>query len=285
MRRAAATSLAAALAVLLPACGPSGSGAGGPVRIGISGADPEWDVLADEARKQGVDVKTVTFDDYQLPNKALADGDIELNAFQHLAFLGKFNRQHGTRIVPLASTSVAPMGLYSLKHASVAALPDGARIAVPNDPSNQGRALLVLQAAGLVRVAEKAGVYATPDAITDNPRHIVITPVDAQQTPRALQDTAAAVINAGVAEQAGYDVRRAIFHDDPRAATTRPYVNVIAARSGDEDDERLRKIVRIYRSPKVQEAVRKSSGGARYVVDIPRAALRSELDRLTRQEG
>ncbi|GAA0416465.1 MetQ/NlpA family ABC transporter substrate-binding protein [Streptomyces luteireticuli] len=285
LRRAAATSVAAALAVLLSACGPSGSDADGAVRIGVSGADPEWDVLAEEAKKQGIDVKTVTFDDYQLPNKALADGDIELNAFQHLAFLSKFNQANHTDIVPIASTSVAPMGLYSLKHKSLADLPDGARIAIPNDPSNQGRALLVLQEAELIRVKEKAGIYGTPDDITDNPKHIKITPVDAQQTPRTLKDTAASVINDGVAKQAGYTIGQAIFRDDPRSAATRPYVNVIAARAGDRDDEKLRKVVEIYRSAKVQEAVKKSSGGARYVVDLPRAELQKELDRLGEQEG
>lgn len=283
LRRAAATSAAAALTALLSACGMSGSSADGQVRIGVNGADPEWDVLAEEAKKEGIDVKIVNFDDYQLPNRALADGDIELNAFQHLAFLGKFNQQNGTDIVPLASTSVAPMGLYSLKHRSVDDIPDGARIAIPNDPSNQGRALLVLREAKLIGLKEKAGIYGTPDDVTDNPKHLELTPVDAQQTPRALKDTAASVINAGVAEQAGYRVEQAVFRDDPESAATRPYVNVIAARAKDKDDATLRKVVRLYRSAKVQAAVRKSGKGARYVVEIPPAALEKELDRLTGQ--
>ncbi|WP_171165385.1 MetQ/NlpA family ABC transporter substrate-binding protein [Streptomyces sp. I05A-00742] len=283
LRRAAAMSAAAALAVLLSSCGLSDSSAEGRIRIGVNGADPEWDVLAEEAKEKGLDVKIVNFDDYQLPNRALADGDIELNAFQHLAFLSKFNQQNGTDIVPLTSTSVAPMGLYSLKHKSVADLPDGARIAIPNDPSNQGRALLVLREAKLIGLRDKAGIYGTPDDITDNPKHLKITPVDAQQTPRTLKDTAASVINSGVAEQAGYKIEQAIYRDDPGSAATRPYVNVVAARAADKDDPDLREIVRIYRSPKVQEAVRKSSGGARYVVDLPRTELEQELGRLTKQ--
>ncbi|WP_424890817.1 MetQ/NlpA family ABC transporter substrate-binding protein [Streptomyces sp. XH2] len=282
-RRAAAAALAAALSLALSACGLSGAAGGDQVRIGVSGADPEWDVLAAEAKKEGIDVKIVPFDDYQLPNKALADGDIELNAFQHLAFLSQFNAQNRTDIVPVTSTSVAPMGLYSLKHKKADELPDGARVAIPNDPSNQGRALLLLERAKLIEVRDEAGIYGTPEDITANPRHLKITPVDAQQTPRSLQDTAASVINAGVAEQAGYKVSQAIYHDDPEGAAARPYVNVIAARAKDKDDEKLREVVRIYRSPKVQEAVKKSANGARYTLDIPEAELTEELGRLTAQ--
>ncbi len=283
-RRAAAASVAAALAFLLSACGLSDPAAGNRVRIGVNGADPEWDVLAKEAEKQGIEVKIVNFDDYQLPNRALADGDIELNAFQHLAFLSQFNAHNGTDIVPVTSTSVAPMGLYSLKHKKVDEIPDGSRVAIPNDPSNQGRALLVLQQAKLIRLKDKAGIYGTPEDITDNPRHLKITPVDAQQTPRSLKDTAASVINAGVAEQAGYKVAQAVFHDDPESAVARPYVNVIAARAKDKDNETIRKVVDLYRSPKVQAAVKESAHGARYVLDIPAAELTKELDRLAARD-
>ncbi|MEU5052811.1 MetQ/NlpA family ABC transporter substrate-binding protein [Streptomyces sp. NPDC021096] len=283
-RRFAAVSAVAALALSLSACGASDAADGHRVRIGVNGADPEWDVLAKEAKKAGIDVKIVNFDDYQLPNRALADGDIELNAFQHLAFLSQFNARNHTDIVPVASTSVAPMGLYSLKHKKVADLRDGARIAIPNDPSNQGRALLVLQQAKLIELKAKAGIHGTPEDITANPRHLKITPVDAQQTPRALKDTAASVINAGVAEQAGYSTSQAVFHDDPESAAARPYVNVIAARAKDKDTENVRKIVEIYRSATVQAAVRKSAHGARYVLDVPQAELAGELDRLTRQD-
>ncbi|MEV6671279.1 MetQ/NlpA family ABC transporter substrate-binding protein [Streptomyces sp. NPDC051162] len=282
-RLLAAASAAAVLPLLLSACGLSDAADGDQVRIGVGGADPEWDVVAEEARKEGIDVKTVTFDDYQLPNRALADGDIELNAFQHLAFLSQFNARNGTDIVPVTSTSVAPMGLYSLKHKKPAELPDGARIAIPNDPSNQGRALLVLEQAKLIEVRDKAGIYATPEDIEANPRHLKITPVDAQQTPRTLKDTDASVINDGVAVLAGHQPSEAIFRDDPESAAARPYVNVIAARAKDKDSEAVRKIVKIYRSPKVQEAVAKSAHGAKYVVDIPAAELQRELDRLQKQ--
>ncbi|MCC3767710.1 MetQ/NlpA family ABC transporter substrate-binding protein [Streptomyces sp. UNOC14_S4] len=144
-RGLAAASAAAALSLLLSACGLSDAADGDRVRIGVSGGDPEWDVLAAEAKKEGIDVEIVTFDDYQLPNKALADGDIELNAFQHLAFLSQFNKQNGTDI------------------------------AVPDDPSNQGRALLVLQQAKLIKLKDKAGIYGTPDDIEANPRHVNLT--------------------------------------------------------------------------------------------------------------
>ncbi|MFI1252337.1 MetQ/NlpA family ABC transporter substrate-binding protein [Streptomyces netropsis] len=282
-RRVAAASVAAALTLALSSCDLSEAADGNQVRIGVNGADPEWDVLAEEAEKEGLKVKIVNFDDYQLPNKALTDGDIELNAFQHLAFLSQFNARNGTDIVPVTSTSVAPMGLYSLKHKKVGEIPDGARVAIPNDPSNQGRALLVLEQAKLIDLKDDAGIYGTPEDISANPKHLKITPVDAQQTPRSLKDTAASVINAGVAEQAGYKLKQAVFHDAPESAAARPYVNVLAARAEDKDAENIRKIVRLYRSPKVQEAVAKSAGGARYVLDIPEAELGKELDRLEKQ--
>ncbi|CAM5365139.1 hypothetical protein SAVIM40S_05267 [Streptomyces avidinii] len=130
-----ATSTAAALALLVSGCGAGGTDAH-RIRVGVSGDSPEWDVLAKEAKKEGLAVETVVFDDYSLPNKALSAGDIELNAFQHLVFLAQSNTENKTGIAPIAATTVVPLGLYSKKHEQIADLPDRAETALPNDPAN-----------------------------------------------------------------------------------------------------------------------------------------------------
>lgn len=223
-RRVAATAAASVLAAtLLAACDSTSDGsAPGKVRIGISGAGSDWDVLKEKAKAEGIDVELVAFDDYALPNKALAAGDIELNAFQHLALLSQFNAGNGTDTVPIGATSVAPLGLFSLKHKSVDRIPDDGKIAIPNDPSNQGRALRVLEQAELLKLKDTTGLYGTPDDITDDPRHLRIVSVDAQQTPRSLQDVDGAVINSGVAGQAGYEPSRRSSRTTPRHPRPNP---------------------------------------------------------------
>lgn len=177
-----AASTAAVLALLVSGCGTGGADAH-RIRVGVSGDSPEWDVLAKEAKKEGLTVETVVLDDYSLPNKALSAGDIELNAFQHLVFLAQSNTENKADIAPIAATTVVPLGLYSSKHKQLADLPDRAEIALPNDPANQGRGLRVLEQAKLIELRKDAGLFATPDDITANPKHVKLTPVNAQQTP------------------------------------------------------------------------------------------------------
>ncbi|THA86997.1 MetQ/NlpA family ABC transporter substrate-binding protein [Streptomyces sp. A0592] len=277
-----AASAATVLALLVSGCG-AGGGETHRIRVGVSGDSPEWDVLAKEAAKEGLTVETVVFDDYSLPNKALSAGDIELNAFQHLVFLAQSNTENKTDIAPIAATTVVPLGLYSRKHKQLADLPDRSEIAVPNDPANQGRALRVLEQAKLVELRPEAGLFATPDDITANPRHIRLTPVNAQQTPRTLQDADAAVINDGVAELAGIKADTALYKDDPAAPQSVPYLNVIAARADQKDNEDYRKIVELYASQAVQDEVRRTSNGTAHHVELPAAALQAEVGRIQKQ--
>ncbi|WP_392896625.1 MetQ/NlpA family ABC transporter substrate-binding protein [Streptomyces sp. LN699] len=279
--RAAATT-AAVLALLLSGCGLGGSD-GKRIRVGVSGDSPEWDVLAKEAAKEGLTVETVVFDDYSLPNKALSAGDIELNAFQHLVFLAQSNTENHTEIAPIAATTVVPLGLYSSRHTQLSRLPDRAEIALPNDPANQGRALRVLEQAKVIELRPEAGLFATPDDITANPKHIRLTPVNAQQTPRTLKDTDAAIINDGVAELAGIDAKTALFKDDPAGPQSLPYLNVIAARADRKDDPDFEKIVRLYASPAVQDEVRRTSNGTAHHVELPAADLQVEVARIQKQ--
>ncbi|MFD9409944.1 MetQ/NlpA family ABC transporter substrate-binding protein [Streptomyces sp. NPDC059989] len=253
------------------------------IRVGVSGDASEWDVLAKEAAKEGLTVETVVFDDYSLPNKALSAGDIELNAFQHLVFLAQSNTENKTDIAPIAPTSVVPLGLYSSKHKQLADLPDAAEITLPNDPSNQGRGLRVLEQAKIIELRKDAGLFATPDDITANPKHVKLTPVNAQQTPRTLQDADAAIINSGVAELAGVGSEKALFKDDPASPQSLPYVNVIAARADQKDDPTYQKIVKLYTSQAVQDEVRRTSKGTAHYVDLPAADLQAEVARIQKQ--
>lgn len=251
------------------------------VKIGVTGSDGEtWPLLKKKAKAQNIEIELIEFSDYTLPNLALANKEVDINAFQHLAFLSQFNVEHNLDIVPIGSTSIAPLGLYSKKYKSVDEIPDGAKIAIPNDPANQGRGLLVLQQAGLLKLKDDVGLYGTTDDIVDNPRKLNIVPVVAQQTPRVLPDVAASIINGGIAGQAGLKLEDAIFHDDPQAESTRPYINVFAVRAEDKNNETYRTIAKLYQEPDVVETVKKDTNGASFVTDIPVDQLQATLDKL-----
>ncbi|MER6051214.1 MetQ/NlpA family ABC transporter substrate-binding protein [Streptomyces sp. NPDC001793] len=281
-RRTLLTAGAAALTLLVAGCGTSGTDAH-RIRVGVSGDAAEWDVLAKEAKKRGLDVEVVPFDDYSLPNKALAAGDIELNAFQHLVFLAQSNTENGTDIVPLAPTTVVPMGLYSKKAERLTDLPDGARIAHPNDPANEGRALRLLARAKLIELKPGTGLYATADDISANPHHLRFTPVNAQQTPRLLADVDAAVINDGVAALSGIRAETALFKDDPHSPDIRPYLNVIAARAAERDNPDYAEIVKLYAGRAVQDEARRNSNGTAVHLDLSATELAGELARVAKQ--
>ncbi|MFJ4314979.1 MetQ/NlpA family ABC transporter substrate-binding protein [Streptomyces lavendulae] len=284
-RRRTALALSAALTaltLLTTGCG-SGGGDGKRIRVGVAGDAPEWEVLAKEAKKEGLTVETVVFDDYSLPNKALSAGDIELNAFQHLVFLAQSNTENKTDIAPIAATTVVPLGLYSSKYKQLADLPERAEITLPNDPANQGRALRVLEQAKVIELKKDTGLFATPDDVTANPKHVKLTPVNAQQTPRTLKDADAAIINDGVAELSGIKADTALFKDDPASPQAVPYLNVIAARADRKDDADYQKIIKLYASEAVQDEVRRTSNGTAHHIELAAPELQAELARVQKQ--
>ncbi|WP_068617230.1 MetQ/NlpA family ABC transporter substrate-binding protein [Paenibacillus tuaregi] len=251
------------------------------VKIGVSGSeDPFWQTLKKKAKEKNIEIELISFSDYILPNQALANGEVDLNAFQHLAFLSKFNAENNQDIVPVGATVIAPMALYSKKYANVPEIPDGAKIAIPDDPSNQGRALKVLQAAGLITLPEDVGLFVTPEQIESNPKKIEIVPVTAQQTPRVLDDVAASVINSGVATDAGLKLDGAIFQDDPKSEQSKPYINVFAAQAKDKDNATFKTIVDLYHEADVEDEVKKDSKGANVVVDLSAVELQATLNKL-----
>ena len=255
-----------AAAALLAGCGGEKKTEKAPeekkkIVVGITPGYSEeiLEFVKDEAKKQGLDVELKVFSDYVTPDQALAQKEIDLNSFQHGPFLDAFNKKNGTKLVSIGKTYLAPLKLYSTKIKDIKELKDGDKIAIPNDPSNGGRAILMLSKLGLIKV--KDGVKAsdlTVNDITDNPKHLQILELEAAQLPRSLDDTAASVINAGYANSAKLDPNLAIAKED----NTSPYVNIIAAREEDKDNPTYVKFVKIFQTDAVKNYINEKAKGA-----------------------
>lgn len=229
------------------------------IKVGIRSSELRtWEFIKEKAKKQGLDIELVNFSSAYDPNQALAEGEIDVNAFQHVAYLDSFNQKNGTDIVPIGTTIIAPLGLYSEKYKSLKDIPNGAQIAVPNDPSNWGRALVLLQEADLITVVEGFDGNGGEDKIKSNPKNLKIVPVDSASTPRVMQDTAASIINNGVAVEAGLSLKEALIHENK---TAKPYINVIAARKKDQDKVYLKKLVKVYQSKSTAAFIKKTYKG------------------------
>lgn len=262
----------------LAACGnesASGDSKTVKVKIGVTGTDGEvWPLLKEKAKKEGIDIELVEFSDYTLPNQALANKEIDINSFQHIAFLSQFAKENNADLEPIGATVIAPMGIYSEKIKDIKELKKGDKIAIPDDPSNQARALKLLESAGLIKLSDDFGLFGDPTKIVKNPKELDIYPVVAQQTPRVLPDVAASVINNGVAGQAGFDpVKDPIYLEDADDESVLPYVNVFAARAEDVDNETYKRIVELYHEADVIKAVEADTNGGSIVVDTPKEEL------------
>lgn len=256
-----ALSLAAiAFAGVISGCGgdkkPAASSAAvkNEISVGITPGYSEqvMEYAAKEAAKQGLTVNIKTFSDYVTPDQALAAGDIDLNSFQHGPFLQAFNEKNGTHLVSIGNTYLAPLRVYSNKITSIKDVPDGAKVSIPNDPSNGGRALLLLDHNGLLKL--KPGTDPTKAAINDiaeNPKKLEIIELEAAQLPRSLDDVTISVINAGYAKSANLDSKKALATED----NTSPYVNIIAAREQDKDNPTYQKFVKIFQSDNVRKYI------------------------------
>lgn len=208
--------------------------------------------VAKQAEKQGLKVNIKTFSDYVTPDQALASGDIDLNSFQHGPFLTAFNEKNGTKLVSIGNTYLAPLRIYSNKVTDLKDVPDGAKVSIPNDPSNGGRALLLLDKQGLLKLKE--GTDPTKAVVGDiaaNPKNLQIIELEAAQLPRSLDDVSISVINAGYAKSAGLDTKKALATED----NTSPYVNIIAAREQDKDNPTYKKFVQIFQTPEVRQYI------------------------------
>ncbi len=211
------------------------------------------------AAQKGLDIKIVEFSDYVVPNEALSSGELEANSFQHQPYLDNQKEARGYKIETVAQTVNFPIGIYSKKHKAFDALPNSASVAIPNDPTNGGRALLLLQDKGLIKLKDGVGFKPTILDITSNAKNLKFTEIDAAQAPRVLDDVDAAVINTNYATQAGLDpVKDALTRENPKG----PYVNIIAVRSEDKDKPWVKALVESYRSPEVKKFVEEKFKGA-----------------------
>lgn len=211
------------------------------------------------AAKDGIELTVLEFSDYVIPNQALSQGDLDVNSFQHQPYLDNQVKDRGYEIVSIAKTVVFPMGIYSKKAKSLEELPNGAKIAVPNDPTNGGRALLLLQAKGLIKLKEGAGLKASPLDIVDNPKKLQIVELDAAQLPRSLDDVTAAAVNTNYALEAGLDpLKDAIARENVES----PYANVIAVRKADKDKPWVAKLVKAYQNDEVKQFIATTFKGA-----------------------
>lgn len=249
--------LALSFALSFAACGTAKETV---VKVGTTSDEPRvWNAVQAELDKANTNIKIelVNLSGGQ-PNQALADGEVELNAFQHYAYFNKNIEELGLDLTAIGETLIVPLNLFSKKHASLEELPDGAKIAIPADPTNQGRALNVLKNAGLISLNEEAGNNALIKDITENPKNIELVELEGAQLPRALEDVDAAIINCGYAVDSGLDpVNDPIYKDeiDFTNPEQQPFINIIAARTEDKDSKTYQKIVEAYHSQAVADAI------------------------------
>lgn len=223
-----------------------------------------WEDVAARLTDDNIDLKIEVFTDYNPVNVALADGSLDLNAMQHLAFLGDFVNSEGGELVPLGYTYISPMAAYSDKIGSLDELTEGASIAIPNDVTNGGRALLLLQQAGVIEIDEAAGITPTVSDITANPKNISIKELEPAQVPRAIADAEVVIANTNYAVDAGLDpYKDGIFVDtEDLASVGAQYKNAIVVRTENKDDEVLQKVVAEYQTEETVVKIEEVTNGA-----------------------
>ena len=243
---------------------------GQKVKVGVVGdADKElWEFVAEKAKNdEGIEIEVVNFSDYNQVNPATEDGSLDLNAFQHIIFLNEWNKANKGDLVSLGFTIVEPLGLYSEKVKKVDELKEGAKIAIPNDPTNQGRALLTLEQAGLIEVDDAKGILASVKDVTKNDKKLVFEELEASQTARSLKDVDAAVINGNYAADSGLTVKDAVFVDvSDKTKIKDDYKNIIAAKGDQKDNKLYKKVVEVYQTDEVAKKIEELSKNSKIPV-------------------
>lgn len=286
----AAAAVSAALIASLAGCASntdseneSAAGAAGEtVKIGVVGkSDPQWPAFEKAAEAEGIDVEIIDFGSYEQPNPALTEGELDLNQFQHIVYLAQYNAASGEDLQPIGATAIYPLGLYSQKYDDVDDIPEGETVAVPDDASNQARALLVLQSAGLIELKSGGTIVSDLADVDTEESKVKVTALEAALIPTALPDVAAAIINNDFVGDAGLSFADAIAQDDPSDPNALPYVNIFAARADDADNETYLKLVEIFQTDQaVQDGVLKASGDTAVLLQTPAADLQASLDKV-----
>ena len=264
------------------AAGKNNGGDDQVVRIGTTDSDQKaWSVFMELAEKEGITLELTPFTEYPPVNPALAQDQIDINKFQHILYLAEYNASSGDDLKIVGSGEINTLGLFWKDHDSLDDI-EGQKVAIPNDPSNQGRAINVLVQAGLLTLSDTVAdeLAPTPADIDKDASKVTVTPVDASQTPSAYNEGKPAIINNTWLDRAGIEPGLAVFQDDPESKEAEPYINVFAAQADNIDDETLNKLVELWQTPEVAEAAAKDSKGTSVPVYREQAELNEILDRL-----
>ena len=262
MKKIIALVLALTLALSLAACG--GSADDKTIKVGATPA-PHAEILEivkESLAADGWTLEIVEFDDYVLPNTALSEGQLDANYFQHITYMNNFNEEYGINMVSAAGIHYEPFGLYAGKTASIDALADGAQIAVPNDATNEARALLLLEQVGLIKLAEGVGINATKADIVENAKNIEIVEMKAELLTTTLQDVDMAVINGNYAIGAGLKVAEALAVEAADGAAADAYMNVITVMAGKEGDAKIQALIKALKTDAVKAFIEETYAGA-----------------------
>jgi D-methionine transport system substrate-binding protein len=272
MKKALVVLLALLLALSFAACGQKQEAAPAPaapetVTLTVAASPtPHAEILAqctEILAEQGIELKVIEFTDYVQPNMVTESGEVDANYFQHVPYLNDFNEQNGTHLVPVELIHYEPFGLYPGKTATIDALPDGAKIAVPNDGTNEARALLLLEQEGLIKIKEGAGLTATVLDIEDNPKNLNIVEMEAAQLARTLADVDMAVINGNYAIEAGLVVGEdAVAVEDASSTAAQTYANAIVVKEGNENNEAVQALIAALKTDAVRSFIEETYEGA-----------------------
>ena len=255
--------------VMAAGCSSSGGGSasGSDDKTIVVGASPtpHAEILKaaeNVLKEKGYTLKITEFQDYVQPNMALENKELDANYFQHKPYLDEFNEKNGTKLVSAGAVHYEPLGLYAGKTKSLAELSDGATIAVPNDTTNEARALLLLEANGLIKLNPDAGLSATPKDITENPKNLNVQELEAAQLGRSLQDVDMAVINGNYALQADLKVTDALAKEEKDSEAAQTYANVVAVREGDENSDKPKALMEALKSDDVKKFIEDTYQGS-----------------------
>lgn len=275
MKKILSLILALTMAVGLAACGSAeapaeetteGTEAGEAVTLTVAAtATPHAEILAqvvDVLAEQGITLVVDEYNDYVTPNTAVEEGEVDANFFQHTPYMDQFNADKGTHLVSVAKIHYEPMGIYAGMTASLEELPDGATIAVPNDPTNEARALLLLEQEGLIKLADGVGINATTLDIVENSKNLDIVELEAAQIPSRLADVDMAVINGNYALDAGLKVADALAIEAADGTAAQAYENVIAVKEGNENNEAIKALVEALQSDTIRDYINDTYNGA-----------------------
>jgi len=261
--------LLAAIAIALVAVGSvSAKPKKNKANVITVGATPEphaamLNLVVSELAAQGYTLKVQEFTDYVTPNEAVESGEIDANFFQHVPYMDSFNKERNYHLVSVVGVHVEPLALYSKKYKSLADLPAGATVAIPNDPTNEGRALLLLQSAGLIKLSATAGLEAVPADIVENTKNLKFSEIEAASLPRVLPDVEAAVINGNYAIPAGLTATKdGLFVEGADS----PYVNILTVKAGRENEAKIQALAKALTSQKIKDYVAKTYPNGEVVV-------------------